>query len=1179
MVASLIAYGTTALTAAGMSAATAAAISTFAVNFALSTIVTRVFADNPERQQDMGVRQQVPPSAVNAVPIAYGDAYMGGTFVDAVLSTDQKTMYYVLAVSSISPNGQFLFDNTKMYYGDRLMTFDGTDQTKVISLTDEASPPNVDTKISGNLYINLYKSDAAGTITPLNGAPPPSTVMGGADIAVAQQWTGTRQMNGLAFAIVKLVYNRDADTTQLSPITFKVAHYLNGASSAKPGDVWYDYITNSVYGGAVDPAFVDSTSRTTLNTYSDALITFTNSGGSPSTQARYRINGVLDAGESVLSNIDRIMSSCDSWMTYNAALGQWSVVVNKAETASYAFTDNNIVGDIRVSATDITSSINQVEARFPFKENRDQANFINIKTPTILLYPNEPVNKYSITYDLVNDSVQAHYLANRLLEQAREDLIVSFNTTYFGIQVDAGDVVSVTNSNYGWNDKLFRVMKVNEASLADGSLGARLELSEYNVQVYDDQTINQFAPVPNSGLPNVGYFSGLTAPTVTGFSTVSVPYFNVVVAIPATGRVTFVNLYYSTTATPTASDLKLLFTASSSNSQPFTNSSSFTFGNQILPSGTYYFGYLVGNEVGQTQISPLSASFAWMPTGTVGPFVDISGVTTFSKTSSNVYTPSTATLNAVTQSITSPTYAWAITGATPTSGTAASITITPNAASTSVTAQLTVNGTNLSAPIVKTVTMGIIVQSNKYATANLYQWSSVAPGNPSGSSTYTWATGVNSTYTGGNGWSTTVPTNPGIAGLLLFVAAKQVEDNSGATSTTVSWASGYSIQTGAENGANGVQVNTAIVYRWSTGIPTISGTSTYTWATGAVTSPPTNWFTTISDTGTAGQTLWAAKVELTDSVTALTTTVNWTTASIIPFGYVGSTGAVGRIAYAASSSTLSTTPDTFTVAGDSLPATGSWQAGLVWSASVPILSAGQSVWQSEGIYNPTNNQTIWSEPYLSSLKVGNLSAVSTNTGSLTVSGNVTIGNFGNIRGGQTEFNTGTGFFLGYSSTTYKFSIGSTTKSMTWDGSVLTITGGVIQTGTTGARLEMGGPSYAQALMGYNTSGGLTIGLNANNGQVFASNYVGTIAGDFDNTSATSPALRGFNTSTGNGVAVEGRSSNYFGGAFYGGTASAPLYINPTGALPTKGAILGALCVYNNLLYFHNGTTWKQVSLI
>jgi len=593
------------------------AMATFAVNFAISYVVTRAFADNPEAQQDMGVRQQVPPSAVNAIPIVYGNAYMGGTFVDAVLTTDQKTMYYVLAISSISPNGQFTFDTADMYYGDRKITFDGSDLTKVVSLTDEAG--NVDTKVSGYLYINLYTSTTGGTITSANGASAPSTVMGGSDIAVGQRWTGTRQMNGLGFAIVKLIYNRDADTTQLNPITFKVAHTLNGTGVAKAGDVWYDYMTNAVYGGAVDAAFVNSTSATALNAYGDQNITFTNSSGNPATQPRYRINGVLDAGQSVLSNVDRIVSACDSWMTYNAALGQWSIVINKAESTAYAFDDDNIIGEIRVSATDITSSINQVEARFPFKENRDQAAFVNIETPSGLLYPNEPVNKYSITYDMVNDSVQANYLANRLLEQAREDLIVSFSTTYYGIQVDAGDVVSVTNADYGWNAKLFRVMKVNEASLLDGNLGARLELSEYNAQVYDDQDITQFTPIPNSGLASVSYFSPLAAPTVTGFPSATIPYINIQVFVPTTGRVTFANLFWTTSATPTAADWKLVSSASTTNGQPVTNNSYYTFANITLNTGTYYFAYMVGNDVTSSVLSPISAALVWNPVAGAGP--------------------------------------------------------------------------------------------------------------------------------------------------------------------------------------------------------------------------------------------------------------------------------------------------------------------------------------------------------------------------------------------------------------------------------------------------------------------------------------------------------------------------------------------------------------------------------
>ena len=243
----------------------------------------------------------------------------------------------------------------------------------------------------------------------------------------------------------------------------------------------------------------------------------------------------------------------------------------------------------------------------------------------MLLYPNEPANKYSVTYDLCNDSVQAQYLANRILEQAREDLIVSFSTTYYGIQVDAGDVVSVTNADYGWTNKLFRVVKVNEASLPDGSLGAKLEMTEYSAAVYDDFDITQYTPVPNSDLPSVNYFSPLSASTVTASNPSSpIPNFNVSIAIPAVGRVTFTELYYTTAAIPTANDWRLLSTAGRIDGEPVTPGTSYVFTNQVLPTGsdpsaTYYFSYVVGNDISRSNRSPTSASFTWTPAATIGP--------------------------------------------------------------------------------------------------------------------------------------------------------------------------------------------------------------------------------------------------------------------------------------------------------------------------------------------------------------------------------------------------------------------------------------------------------------------------------------------------------------------------------------------------------------------------------
>ena len=292
-----------------------------AVNFAISYSITRVYGSKPPKRQDNGVRQQVPPSADNSLPVVYGEAWMGGTFVDAALTTDNQAMYYVLAISNISPNGQFTYDTTQFYYGDRLITFaPGTNQ--VASLTDGAG--NVDTKINGYFFINLYTSDAAGNITTVLGSAP-NVAMGGVDLPANLRWPASgRQMNGLAFAIVYLKYSQDAGSTGLQPVTFKVKHALNGTGVAKPGSVLKDYLNNSIYGGAVDIANINTAACDALDAYSDQLISYTPSGGgSPVTQPRYRINGVIDTGETVLNNVEQILMACDSWIAYQAESVQW----------------------------------------------------------------------------------------------------------------------------------------------------------------------------------------------------------------------------------------------------------------------------------------------------------------------------------------------------------------------------------------------------------------------------------------------------------------------------------------------------------------------------------------------------------------------------------------------------------------------------------------------------------------------------------------------------------------------------------------------------------------------------------------------------------------------------------------------------------------------------------------
>lgn len=75
------------------------------------------------------------------------------------------------------------------------------------------------------------------------------------------------------------------------------------------------------------------------------------------------------------------------------------------------------------------------------------------------------------------------------------------------------------------------------------------------------------------------------------------------------------------------------------------------------------------------------------------------------------------------------------------------------------------------------------------------------------------------------------------------------------------------------------------------------------------------------------------------------------------------------------------------------------------------------------------------------IDVNTLSAISGNIGTITA-GNITLDSAGFIRGGATSYDSGSGFWMGYSGGAYKFFLGDSAGSkITWDGSTMNITAG------------------------------------------------------------------------------------------------------------------------------------------
>ena len=580
----------------GVTSAFGVALINFGVRAIASYTLTNLMAKRSgtnAKSPELGNRLQLSPASDNKLQIVYGSAFVSPIITDAKISTDNSTMWYVMALSEATDTGTISF--TRQWWGDKELFFDETDTTKVsywINSNDQTS-----NTINGNMYIYYYGN---GSNDPLNTDQTAIQVLQNSGIAVDQRWTSDHLMSNTAFAIVKVIYNQNAGITGLEQ--FKVQ--LNN-SLKQPGSVIKDYLSNARYGCGIALSNIDTASLDELDAYSAVTIPYTDPNGNPATQARYEINGPINTNNDCLTNLQQLVDSCDSWLQFNEIEGKWGVVINQSYTdyttyeELFIIDNNNVVSGVDITPVDLNSTFNSVEGQFPNYRSIDKTDFTYIEIDAEDRSPNEPENQLVLQLPQVNNFVQAKYLATRRLIQSREDLIVNVKLDYSGIQLVAGDVVRVQQPVYGWGplpdnpsnpDKLFRVVQMAEEKSEDGNLGARVTLTEYNEQVYQNIDISDYIPASNTGISDPGWISTPGAPTVTikqpsyEGETAS---FEVSATVPATGLVLYMDFMYGTNSDP--STHKLYRTVTPSNGRAFVNGSTVTIIVNDLPPGTYYW--------------------------------------------------------------------------------------------------------------------------------------------------------------------------------------------------------------------------------------------------------------------------------------------------------------------------------------------------------------------------------------------------------------------------------------------------------------------------------------------------------------------------------------------------------------------------------------------------------------
>ena len=569
-------------------------------------------------QQDPGVRIQFPPATQNKIPIVYGTVNTKGVVTDARISNENKTMTYLLQLSEKTQTGTFSIGD--IYWNDQLLVFD-TDaaETHIVrSSIDQNGAGSTNTNYDGLIRMRVYSGNTNSSSQIF---PPQATGNTVNARTLLDESDADYLLNDLVFAVIQVDYNGEKGITGLGQVTFQVTNTLNN-----PGLVWYDYITSQRYGAAVPIAQINtSTSISSANTLSLYSVSnqvppnqFLSDGTTTSTQVRYQINGVISTGDTVKNSLDKISQSCASWTTFDYSEGQWKIINNRKASVdelntAFEFNDDNILGEVGISATNLEDLYNQLEVEFASRKIRDQNDYFKGAIDPSEMNDFEPPNTLNMRLEMTNNALHSARVGLIELKQSRVDKIITFRADYSAIQCEAGEVVKITNSVYGFVNKLFRITKLREIEDPEGAITVEVTALEYDEDIYTDEVLIDSADTPGSGIPTFGGSASLAPPSIPIVATISTntPSFSISTDIaPSSGPVDEVQWWYSTTSTSGFAYLTNEYSSTGNFGAGTTVNDIVT----IQEAGTFYFKARTGLGARYSTLSTsTSVGFVWNP--------------------------------------------------------------------------------------------------------------------------------------------------------------------------------------------------------------------------------------------------------------------------------------------------------------------------------------------------------------------------------------------------------------------------------------------------------------------------------------------------------------------------------------------------------------------------------------
>ena len=415
------------------------------------------------------VRQPIIPR-----DIVYGTTKKSGGILFMETSDNNKYLHLIVQLASHEVNAI-----STVYFNDEALTLSssGTDANGIHRYNVTAPSTYATNSKFGGGDKTVRVKYHLGTDTQLADADL---------VSESTKWTSDHYLKGIAYIYVRLAYDPDVFPNGLPNVSAIVQgkklydiRTSGTVYSANPALVIYDYLTDTKIGLGIDSSNIDTTSFTTMANLCEENVTLAVGG----TEERYEAHGIVYSDIAPMEVIDDILSSCVGILSYSN--GKFILKGGQYVSPSVSLSEGNFVGAISLVAKQSRKDMfNTVKGIFTSDETDWQPTDYPMVIGSTFVSGDGETIYADIDLPFTKSSTMAQRIAKIVLYKNRQQMQLTAKVNLKGFTLQVGDTVQVSNTRFGFSDKVFEIADWS-FTLNANDVSIDLVLKETSSSVYD----------------------------------------------------------------------------------------------------------------------------------------------------------------------------------------------------------------------------------------------------------------------------------------------------------------------------------------------------------------------------------------------------------------------------------------------------------------------------------------------------------------------------------------------------------------------------------------------------------------------------------------------------------------------------------------------------------------------